>query len=126
MTEAMKLVPVVPTDEMLDAADGPFHRTVADMRAANKRMGHQVDAMASEPFAKVVWQAMLQASPIDAGDRGEELHRVEAIARCFGPGMVARDFEHGRLTGDDILSLVAQVRHLQALLPPQGSGEGGE
>ena len=56
------VVPRVPTEAMLDAADEPFHTVAKDQVAFNKRVGRPLHGLASGPFSDAIWSAMLTAS----------------------------------------------------------------
>lgn len=59
------------------------------------------------------------AAPQAAGVGEDKVRRLEAIARGYGSGWIVQDFDHGRMTGDDILELIAALR------APSRDPEGG-
>lgn len=63
------LVPREPTEEMLEAADAPFHEEWRRQRERALRL-HGKEAYGSGPFSEAIYRAMINASPPSLG--GEE------------------------------------------------------
>lgn len=106
MTEAMKLVPVEPTPEMI---------------AAGNRMEGQYARSPWQERFRQVWSAMLQASPIDAGDRTEDVRRIvsEGLAEFSSR---ARPSYSNPANQINAFTDAITERLLQALIPIRGKG----
>lgn len=69
--EGFVVVPVEPTEDMLDAGDEPFHAELRKQRLANEKAGRPLAAFGSGPVSEAIYRAMLSAAPLPITGEGE-------------------------------------------------------